>query len=148
MARFLAVFSNFHISAALALATVAFLAVPESAFSDDPRVTSCIAGCPNTVPPTYWACVAGCCNKYGAGDCCNCAKDDTDCQIYCEGALDVPCSGSGCDVKSKCKNAANCITNHKIGCEGPDPKGPEGSCSGCNCQPASYDMSICYCTPL
>ena len=110
MDRVLAMLSKFHISAALVLATVAFLAVPEGVFAD-----------------------SGNCDK----DCTKMCKDDADpvachaaCMADCESY--VPCQnepdGSGCvTVGAQCwyfGKASSC-TNIPIG----------GGNFACNCAP-------------
>ena len=109
--------SRFHISVALVLATVAYLAVPERAFADDPN--KCASNCETefgTGNPHYWSCIAGCCDSDDPGDpnCCSllCDEKDPDCVSNClslltiplccdvKGALNCPLSGPGCPARA------------------------------------------------
>jgi hypothetical protein len=94
MAGFHTLLSRFHISAAMVLATVAYLAVPEAAFGDDPY--KCAGDCETrygTGNASYWGCVANCCNTDDPNDpyCCAdlCSGADPGCIRGC--AAYVPC---------------------------------------------------------
>jgi hypothetical protein len=75
MAGYHTLLSRFHISAAMVLATVACLAVPDQALADITAATSCYnTNCASLTigTPAYWKCVADCCNNNDPNDpsCC------------------------------------------------------------------------------
>ena len=131
MACFLTLLSRFHISAALALATIAFLAVPENAFADDMSV--CVANC-----GTDGKCIADCCNKDDAGDtgCCDTfCNGDTACLTACNAGLQARCVTLNC-YTSDCQNppAGTCAA-------GACPTGAD--CTACKCK----GNASCICAP-
>lgn len=126
MDRFLTLFSRFHVSAAMVLATVGYLAVPGNAFADDPK--QCATDCENRYGAgnsSYWSCVAGCCNTDDPDDpnCCGllCDDKDPDCIGSCNVLLNVVLL---CPGDAKCDNTKNKNTP----CTTRDYKG--GGCSG------------------
>jgi hypothetical protein len=133
MAGYHTLLSRCHISAALALATVAFLAVPENAFADpdwcttycalvcggDPTCASncsvaCedgwsngCAACSHYSGQQYTECMDGC-NAQG-GTCRNTGKDSTDCarrQCQLQGGDPTACVAPG---RLGCDTGATCI---------------------------------------
>lgn len=132
MARFLTLFSVFHISAAMVLASVAFLAVPESAFAAPNQTAECASTCESSYGndnSSYWTCVAGCCNTYDPGDpnCCStfCDPSDPDCVAQC-GAL-LTC------VPSTCNNMS-CLLPPADGVCGDNTCSGGTACTSCTCK--------------
>ena len=81
MAWILTALSRFHISAAMVLATIAFLAVPENAFADE--MQTCADKCKTDYAAgsaAYYQCIADCCLAKDPEDpdCCStyCAQDE------------------------------------------------------------------------
>ena len=130
MARVLSVLAWFHVSLAMVLATVALLAVPQSAFAE----SGCPLNCKNWYGlgnSDYWNCIAGCCDQEDPENreqCCSnyCNPSDTDCPNECYLVPPTPCqtlviggTASGCvnpgaqcmfgDKQSSCTVT---ITNH------------------------------------
>src|SRR4051794_36660494 len=97
MRCFSSLMSRIHISAAMVLATIAFLAVPENAFADNPL--ACAATCGSPGSDAYRACIAKCCkdNDPYNNNCCKelCDPSDVKCVEVCEGFTcfgDVVCN--------------------------------------------------------
>jgi hypothetical protein len=141
MAHVKSLLSRFHISTAMMLATVAFLAIPESAFADDP--TKCAEACGPSGSITYWACIANCCNTDDPGDpkCCEnlCDPSDPGCVAGCNNGLLMCCELSGSDPM-------NCPLSGRL-C----PGGCDTTSNGClNCAcigPCPGTTLVCCCQP-
>lgn len=133
MARLSSFLSCFFICVAAVLATVAMLAVPESAFAD--AGSDCVTSCTALHTPgtsEYYQCIADCCN--GDADCCSSACGmDPICQTTCAGGgppcpytdtCNTTCNSNQCkQVSSK---PTTCVAPGRVGCGG-------GECIKCLC---------------
>ncbi len=152
MVRLLAFSSRFQVSTALALATLAFLAVPGSALADadwcstyctlvcdsEPPVPNCetncnqacdngwsngCSACSNYVGDQYTECMDGC-NAAG-GTCRNTGKNSSDCSV------------AGC--RQKAGDPTKCVNPGREGCD------DGATCVACLCDyRAMYDDCLCW----
>ncbi len=149
MARLLMIFSRFHISVAMVLATIAYLAVPENAFADDPKV--CAANCETTFGidnPHYWNCVAGCCNTDDPGDpnCCSelCDPADPDCVTNCSAMLTTLCEKGDCELSIS--DPKNCHLQKASNCAAGGCVTTGAKCStACSCLFSVGSSVPCWC---
>ena len=137
MRLMLRLFSHFHMSAALALATIGVVAAPEDAWAYDP-LQDCANKCKDDFGVdnwAYWTCVGNCCNH--DAQCCQthtfgtdpnrfancqaargaatCSTTDRNCNIYstrgdCFGACQHSAPGCGCQWYDRpSRGTFNCI---------------------------------------
>jgi hypothetical protein len=153
MERFLTLFPRFCVGLAMALATVAALAVPDNAFADAPTFANCITACsPAISQAAYGSCIGLCCNTYDAGDgqCCSTyCNGDPDCLAACAIAPKKGCNPGGrglarctdgcyyeprtglCDI-----TGGGTITGCVVG---------DNTCATCTCKLNAKDNTDCWC---
>jgi hypothetical protein len=139
--------SKFHISAALVLATIGFLAVPENAFAEDPKT------CAEKCDPSDWACYGKCCNDDDpdnpncCADLCPAGDDYLDCVAGCN-ANDKPSCNPGSRGIPLCTDGCRYVVT--LGDCGGTPgtkylcKLPN-TCATCKCKLANASMTDCWC---
>lgn len=136
-----------HLSLAMALATVAVLAVPQTAFGDISCAITC-ATTHGTGNQNYWNCVAACCDadQLPRGSCCTqyCDPNDPQCVEKCTVAN--TCAGPGI-----CNNLSDpCVGRPSNDCTGVATKDyclakSKDECSACACQRELGDETKCTC---